>query len=50
MAHGIAYYLGGRRVAVAINDIVDRLSAKLPLATACDRLSIEHWTPADFIA
>jgi Domain of unknown function (DUF4411) len=39
----------GCRSVVATDDHVDRLPRKLSLVTACQRLSIEHWTPDQFI-
>jgi hypothetical protein len=38
------------RIVVATSDCVDRLPRKISLATACDRLSIEHWQANTFIA
>ncbi len=37
------------QVVVATDDNVDRLPAKLSLATACDRLHIDHWPLQDFL-
>lgn len=50
MACEIANHYLGCRVVVATDDYVDRLPAKLSLATACKRLDIERWTPEQFIA
>lgn len=36
--------------AVATNDRVDRLPAELSLLTACQRLGLECWGPAEFLA
>lgn len=50
MAHEISHRYPRCRVAVATDDHVDRLPSKLSLATACNRLGIERWTPDQFIA
>jgi hypothetical protein len=50
MASEIAVLYPGCRVAVATDDYVDRLPRKLSLATACNRLNIERWTPEQLIA
>lgn len=49
MACEITTRHNGCRVLVATNDTVDRLPLKLSLATACNRLGIEHWLAEDFI-
>ena len=38
-----------RSQAQRATDFVDRLPAKLSLKTACERMGIEVWSPADFI-
>jgi Domain of unknown function (DUF4411) len=50
MACEIPHHHPDCRAAVATDDRVDRLPRKLSLATACDRLGLEHWTPEQFIA
>ena len=49
MACEIGRRYPGSRAVVATDDYVDRLPAKLSLATACRRLSIDRWTPEEFI-
>jgi hypothetical protein len=49
MAHEIGAKYDSCRVVVATNDFVDRLPVKLSLATACDRLGIDHWRADDFV-
>lgn len=49
MACEIGSRHNGCRVVVATNDTVDRLPLKLSLATACNRLGIEHWFAEDFV-
>jgi hypothetical protein len=48
MALELARY-EGCRVVVATNDRIDRLPVKISLASACDRLGLEHWTADEFI-
>lgn len=50
MAYEVAAVDAGCRVVVVTTDIVDRLPAKLSLRTACQRMGIEVWSPADFIS
>lgn len=49
MAMQICAAHDGCRVVVATNDCVDRLPVKLSLATACDRVGIEHWRAEEFV-
>ncbi len=39
----------GCRVVVATEDYVDRMPRKLSLATACERLKLEHWRAEAFV-